>query len=98
VSSIKKAETDHGFPQKGSGGWFARTWTWSQAVSNAMRKGGAEFQRQKVLIKAAGKWSKEHLRITDAIMFMFQYSMSVDSWLADMFRRLVEILKRCDTM
>jgi hypothetical protein len=59
-----------------------RTSTWSQAVRNAMRKGGAEFQRQKLLIKVAGKWSKEHLRITDAIMFTFQYSkysMSVDS-------------------
>ncbi len=43
-----------------------RTSTWSQAVRNAVRKVGAEFQRQKVLIKAAAKRSKQHLRIPDA--------------------------------
>jgi hypothetical protein len=30
-----------------------------------MVKGGAEFQRQKVLNRAAGNWSKEFLRTTD---------------------------------
>ena len=43
-----------------------RTSACSRAVRNAMRKGGAEFQRQKVLTKAAGNLSKEFLRTTDA--------------------------------
>jgi hypothetical protein len=30
-----------------------------------MLKGGAEFQRQKVLNRAAGNWNKEFLRTTD---------------------------------
>jgi hypothetical protein len=30
-----------------------------------MLRGGAEFQRQKVLNRAAGKWNKEFLRTTD---------------------------------
>jgi hypothetical protein len=34
---------------------------WSKAVRDAMLKGGAEFQRQKVLNRAAGNWSKEFL-------------------------------------
>ena len=38
---------------------------WSKAVRDAMLKGGAEFQRQKVLNRAAGNWSKEFLRTTD---------------------------------
>jgi hypothetical protein len=39
--------------------------TWSKAVRNAMRKGGAEFLIQKVLTKAAGNWSKELLPTTN---------------------------------
>jgi hypothetical protein len=39
---------------------------WSKAVRYAMRKGGTEFRRQKVLTKAAGNWSKEFIRTTDA--------------------------------
>jgi ribonuclease HI len=39
--------------------------TWSKAVRTAMLQGGAEFQRQRVLTKAAGNWSKEFLRTTD---------------------------------
>jgi hypothetical protein len=35
---------------------------WSKAVRNAMLKGGAEFQRQKALNRAAGNWSKEFLQ------------------------------------
>jgi hypothetical protein len=35
------------------------------AVKDAMLKGGAEFQRQKVLNRAACNWSKEFLRTTD---------------------------------
>jgi hypothetical protein len=38
---------------------------WSKAVRDAMLKGGAEFQRQKVLNRAAGNWSKDFLRTTD---------------------------------
>lgn len=38
----------------------------SKAVRKAMRNGGAEFQRQKVLVKAAGNWSTEFLRTTCA--------------------------------
>jgi hypothetical protein len=38
---------------------------WSKAVRDAMLKGGAEFQRQKVLNRAARNWSKEFLRTTD---------------------------------
>jgi hypothetical protein len=36
-----------------------RVSTWSKAVSKAMLKGGAEFQRQKVLNRAAGNCIKE---------------------------------------
>jgi hypothetical protein len=42
-----------------------RVSTWSKAVRRAMHKGGAEFQRQKVLNRAAGNWNKEFLRTTD---------------------------------
>ena len=42
-----------------------RVSTWSKAVRMAMLKGGAEFQRQKVLNRAAGNWNKEFLRTTD---------------------------------
>jgi len=42
-----------------------RTSAWSNAVRNAMRQGGAEFLRQRVVAKAAGKWNKQYLRITD---------------------------------
>jgi hypothetical protein len=42
-----------------------RVSTWSKAVRNAMLKGGAEFQRQKALNRAAGNWSKEFLHTTD---------------------------------
>ena len=42
-----------------------RVTAWSKAVRDAMLKGGAEFQRQKVLNRAAGNWSKEFLRTTD---------------------------------
>lgn len=45
---------------------ITKTSTWSKAVRTAMGRGGAEFQVQKVLTKAAGKWSKEHLRISDS--------------------------------
>ena len=38
---------------------------WSKAVRDAMLKGGAEFQRHKVLNRAAGNWSKEFPRTTD---------------------------------
>ena len=43
-----------------------RVSTWSKAVRKAMLYGGAEFQRQRVLNKAAGNWSKEFLRTTDS--------------------------------
>jgi hypothetical protein len=39
--------------------------TWSKAVRDAMLKGGAEFERQKALNRAAGNWSKVFLRTTD---------------------------------
>jgi hypothetical protein len=39
--------------------------TWSKAVQTAMLQGRAEFQRQRVLTKAAGIWSKKFLRTTD---------------------------------
>jgi hypothetical protein len=39
--------------------------TWSKTVRRAVLKGGAEFQRQKVLNRAAGNWNKEFLRTTD---------------------------------
>jgi hypothetical protein len=42
-----------------------RVSTWSKAVRRAMLKGGAEFQRQKVLKRAAGNWNKVILRTTD---------------------------------
>ena len=42
-----------------------RVSTWSKAVRNAMLKGGAEFQRQKALNRAAGNWSKDFLHTTD---------------------------------
>ena len=42
-----------------------RVTAWSKAVRDANLKGGAEFQRQKVLNRAAGNWSKEFLRTTD---------------------------------
>jgi hypothetical protein len=42
-----------------------RVSTWSKAVRMAMLKEGAEFQRQKVLNRAAGNWNKEFLRTTD---------------------------------
>jgi hypothetical protein len=38
---------------------------WSKTVRDAMLKGRTEFQRQKVLNRAAGNWSKEFLRTTD---------------------------------
>ncbi len=38
---------------------------WSKTVRNAMLKGRTKFQRQKVLNRAAGNWSKEFLRTTD---------------------------------
>ncbi len=34
-----------------------RVTAWSKAVRDAMLEGGAEFQRQKVLNRAAGKWT-----------------------------------------
>ena len=36
-----------------------------KTVRIAMIKGGAEFQRQKVLNRVAGNWNKEFLRTTD---------------------------------
>jgi hypothetical protein len=42
-----------------------RVTEWSKAVRDAMLKGGAEFQRQKVLNRAVGNCSKEFLRTTD---------------------------------
>ena len=39
--------------------------TWSKAVRQAMLQRGAEFQRQRVLTRAASNWSKETLRTTD---------------------------------
>jgi hypothetical protein len=42
-----------------------RVSTWSKAVRTTMLQGGAEFQRQRVLTKATGNWSKEFLRTTD---------------------------------
>ena len=42
-----------------------RVSTWSKAVRRAMLKGGAEFQRQKALNRAAGNWDKEFIRTTD---------------------------------
>jgi hypothetical protein len=42
-----------------------RVSAWSKAVRTAMLQGGAEFQRQRVLAKAASKWIKELLRTAD---------------------------------
>ena len=42
-----------------------RVSTRSKAVRNAMRKRGAEFQRQKALNRDAGNWSKDFLHTTD---------------------------------
>jgi hypothetical protein len=42
-----------------------RVSTWSKPVRRAMLKGGAEFQRQKMLNRAACNWNKEFLRTTD---------------------------------
>ena len=42
-----------------------RVSTWSKAIGRAMLKGGAEFQRQKALNRAAGNWDKEFIRTTD---------------------------------
>jgi hypothetical protein len=38
---------------------------WSKAVRNAMLRGGAEFQRQKALNRAATNWNRAFLRTTD---------------------------------
>jgi hypothetical protein len=38
---------------------------WSEAVRNAMLRGGAEFQRQKALSRAATNWNKAFLSSTD---------------------------------
>ena len=38
---------------------------WSKAVRNAMLRGGAEFQRQKALNRAANNWIRAFLRSTD---------------------------------
>ena len=38
---------------------------WSKAVRNAMLRGGAEFQRQKALKRAADYWNRVYLRDTD---------------------------------
>jgi hypothetical protein len=38
---------------------------WSKAVRNAMLRGGAEFQRQKALNRAANNWNRAFLRSTD---------------------------------
>jgi hypothetical protein len=38
---------------------------WSKAVRNAMLRGGAEFQRQKALNRAANNWNRAFLRTTD---------------------------------
>jgi hypothetical protein len=38
---------------------------WSKAVRNAMLRGGAEFQRQKALNRAANNWNRVFLRSTD---------------------------------
>jgi len=38
---------------------------WSKAVRKAILQGGAEFQRQRVLTRAASNWIKESLRTTD---------------------------------
>ncbi len=38
---------------------------WSKAVRNAMHRGGAEFQRQKALNRAANNWNRAFLRSTD---------------------------------
>jgi ribonuclease HI len=38
---------------------------WSKAVRNAMRRGGAEYQRQKALDRAGANWSKPFLNSTD---------------------------------
>jgi hypothetical protein len=38
---------------------------WSKAVRNAMLRGGAEFQRQKALNRAATNWNRVFLRSTD---------------------------------
>jgi hypothetical protein len=38
---------------------------WSEAVRNAMLRGGAEFQRQKALNRAATNWNKAFLSSTD---------------------------------
>jgi ribonuclease HI len=38
---------------------------WSKAVRNAMLRGGAEFQKQKALNRAANNWNRVSLRSTD---------------------------------
>jgi hypothetical protein len=38
---------------------------WSKAVRNAMLRGGAEYQRQKALNRAAANWRKIFLNFTD---------------------------------
>jgi len=38
---------------------------WSKAVRNAMLRGGAEFQRQKALDRAAANWNKAFLNSTN---------------------------------
>jgi hypothetical protein len=38
---------------------------WSKAVRNAMLRGGAEFQRQRALNRAANNWNRAFLRSTD---------------------------------
>ena len=38
---------------------------WSKAVRNAMLRGGAEFQRQEALNRAANNWNKAFLCSTD---------------------------------
>jgi ribonuclease HI len=43
-----------------------RVSTWSKAVRQAMLQGGAEFQRQRALARAASNWKTEILRTTDA--------------------------------
>jgi ribonuclease HI len=43
-----------------------RVSTWSKAVRQTMLQGGAEFQRQRALARAASNRSKEILRTTDA--------------------------------
>jgi hypothetical protein len=61
-----------------------RVTVWSKAVRDAMLKGVAEFQRQKVLNRAACNWSKEFPRTTDIRSARITHT---DTWAAEFLLR-----------